>query len=150
VKKYGNLSALGDAWRVPVADLGSFDAVPLPSIGDLRYERYGNVNQVRALDYNLFAQDMFSAWVKSMVSLIRSSGSNQLIDIGQDEGGVTDRVLNQFYSGAGVSFYNEPHLLARRLAAVGFGGSQAAWNTQYHGRNRISASLAARRKLALR
>jgi hypothetical protein len=103
-EKYGNLSALGDAWRVPVADLGSFDAVPLPSIGDLRYERYGNVNQVRALDYNLFAQDMFSAWVKSMVSLIRSSGSNQLIDIGQDEGGVTDRVLNQFYSGAGVSF----------------------------------------------
>jgi hypothetical protein len=103
-QKYGNLSELGDAWRVPVADLGSFDAVPLPSIGDLRYERYGNANQVRALDYNLFAQDMFSAWVKSMVSLIRSSGSNQLIDVGQDEGGVTDRVLNQFYSRAGVSF----------------------------------------------
>jgi hypothetical protein len=39
-----------------------------------------------------------------MVSLIRSSGSNQLIDVGQDEGGVTDRVLNQFYGGAGVSF----------------------------------------------
>ena len=66
--------------------------------------RYGNPDQVRALDYNLFAQDMFSAWVKSMVTLIRSSGSQQLIDVGQDEGGVTDRVLNQFYGGAGVSF----------------------------------------------
>ena len=103
-QKYVSLAALGDAWRVPAADLSSFDAVPLPSIGDLRYERYGNSNQVRALDYNLFAQDMFSDWVKSMVSLIRSSGSNQLIDVGQDEGGVTDRVLNQFYAGAGVSF----------------------------------------------
>jgi glycosyl hydrolase family 42 (putative beta-galactosidase) len=103
-QKYPDLSALGDAWRVPAADLDSFDAIPLPSIADLRYERYGDPNQVRALDYNLFAQDMFSAWVKSMVSLIRSTGSNQLIDVGQDEGGVTDRVLNQFYGDAGVSF----------------------------------------------
>jgi hypothetical protein len=103
-QKYGNLSALGDAWRMPTTELTSLDAIPLPSIGDLRYERYRDPNQVRALDYNLFAQDMFSAWVKSMVSLIRSSGSNQLINVGQDEGGVTDRVLNQFYGGAGVSF----------------------------------------------
>jgi hypothetical protein len=103
-QKYGNLSALGDAWRIPSTELASFDAIPLPSIGDLRYERYRDLNQVRALDYNLFAQDMFSGWVRSMVSLIRSSGSNQLIDVGQDEGGVTDRVLNQFYGGAGVSF----------------------------------------------
>jgi hypothetical protein len=103
-QKYGNLSELGDAWRVPVGDLASFDAVPLPAIGDLHYGRYGNPNLIRALDYNLFAQDMFSAWVKSMVSLIRSTGSNQLIDVGQDEGGVSDRLLNQFYGGAGVSF----------------------------------------------
>jgi len=103
-QKYGNLTALGDAWRVPPGDLADFDDVPLPSLTDLRYERYGHPNQIRTLDYNLFAQDMFSAWVKSMVSLIRSTGSKQLIDVGQDEGGVTDRVLNQFYGGAGVSF----------------------------------------------
>jgi hypothetical protein len=103
-QKYGNLSALSDAWRVPAGDLASFDAVPLPPSANLHYERSGDPNQIRALDYNLFAQDMFSAWVTSMVSLIRSSGSNQLIDVGQDEGGVTDRLLNQFYGGAGVSF----------------------------------------------
>jgi hypothetical protein len=103
-QRYGNLSALGDAWRVPQEDLTAFDAVPLPAIGNLRYQRYGDPNQIRALDYNLFAQDMFGEWVRSMVSLIRSSGSNQSIDVGQDEGGVTDRVLNQFYGGAGVSF----------------------------------------------
>src|SRR5487761_2429953 len=39
-----------------------------------------------------------------MVALIRGIGSQQLIDVGQDEGGVTDRVLNQFYGGSGVSF----------------------------------------------
>jgi hypothetical protein len=103
-QKYGNLSELDDAWRVPTEELANFDAVRLPAIGDLRYGRYGNPNLIRALDYNLFAQDMFSAWVKSMVSLIRSTGSNQLIDVGQDEGGVSDRLLNQFYGGAGVSF----------------------------------------------
>ncbi len=47
---------------------------------------------------------MFSHWVQSMVAVIRQSGSKQLIDVGQDEGGVTNRVLNQFYGLAGVSF----------------------------------------------
>jgi hypothetical protein len=140
-QKYGKLSVLGEAWRVPAEDLASFDAVPLPSIGDLRYERYGNLNQVRTLDYNLFAQDMFSNWVTSMVATIRSSGSTQLIDVGQDEGGVTDRVLNQFYGGAGVSFttnhtyWNDDALLWDSVAAkrpgvpniTGETGYQPAW-----------------------
>jgi len=140
-QKYGKLSVLGEAWRVPAEDLVSFDAVPLPSIGDLRYERYRNPNQVRTLDYNLFAQDMFSNWVTSMVAAIRSSGSTQLIDVGQDEGGVTDRVLNQFYGGAGVSFttnhtyWNDDALLWDSVAAkrpgvpniTGETGYQPAW-----------------------
>jgi hypothetical protein len=103
-QKYVHLAALAEVWRVTPESLSSFDAIPLPAVADLRYERNGNPNQVRALDYNLFAQDMFSGWVKSMVGLIRSTGSKQLIDVGQDEGGVSDRVLNQFYGGAGVSF----------------------------------------------
>jgi hypothetical protein len=103
-QKYVHLAALADAWRVTPETLGSFDAIPLPAVADLHFDRYGDPNQVRALDYNLFAQDMFSGWVKQMVALIHSTGSNQLIDVGQDEGGVTDRVLNQFYGGAGVSF----------------------------------------------
>ncbi len=100
----GKLANLAEAWSVPPEQLGSFDAVPLPPVADLTYNRYRNPNEVRAVDYNLFAQDMFSNWVKSMVTLIRDSGSKQLIDVGQDEGGVTDRVLNQFYGSAGVSF----------------------------------------------
>jgi Beta-galactosidase len=103
-QKYNNIAALADAWAVSPEQLGSFDSVPLPSINDLTYERYRNTVEVRAVDYNLFAQDTFSDWVESMITLIRDLGSKQLIDVGQDEGGVTDRVLNQFYGGAGVSF----------------------------------------------
>jgi hypothetical protein len=104
-QKYDDkLSVLADAWSTPAERLGSFDAVPLPSAADMTYARYGNPREVRALDYNLFAQAMFSDWVRGMVELIHASGSRQLVDVGQDEGGVTDRVLNQFYGGAGVSF----------------------------------------------
>ena len=103
-EKYQDLSALADAWAQTPEQLGSFDTIPLPDVADLTYARYGNPRQVRAVDYNLFAQDMFSRWVQSMVAVIRQSGSSQLIDVGQDEGGVTNRVLNQFYGSAGVSF----------------------------------------------
>jgi hypothetical protein len=114
-QKYdGKLDALANAWRVTPDKLSSpdspssFDAVPLPKAQDLAAgshdNRYGNADEVRALDYNLFAQDLFSDWVRGMVELIRGTGSKQLVDVGQDEGGVTDRVLNQFYGSAGVSF----------------------------------------------
>ena len=104
-QKYsGKLEALASAWRVTPDKLGSFDAIPLPAPKDLAADRYGNPNLVRAVDYNLFAQEMFSDWVRAMVALIRGAGSKQLIDVGQDEGGVMDRVLNQFYGSAGVSF----------------------------------------------
>ncbi len=102
--RYKTVTALGDAWAETPEQLGSFDNIPLPSVDDLTYERHGNPRQVRVIDYNLFAQDMFSHWVKSMVAVIRQAGSSQLINIGQDEGGVTNRVLNQFYGLAGVSF----------------------------------------------
>jgi hypothetical protein len=102
--RYKTLTRLGEAWAETPEQVGSFDNIPLPSADDLTYERHGNPRQVRAIDYNLFAQDMFSHWVRSMVAVIRQAGSSQLINVGQDEGGVTNRVLNQFYGLAGVSF----------------------------------------------
>ncbi|MGC2804885.1 MAG: beta-galactosidase [Candidatus Acidiferrales bacterium] len=103
-KRYGTLANLGAAWAVTPEELGSFDAVPLPSFEDMTFDRYGNARHVRAFDYSLFAQDMFTDWVRSMVTAIRSTGSTQMVDVGQDEGGVKDRVLNQFYAEGGVSF----------------------------------------------
>jgi hypothetical protein len=103
-EKYKDINTLADAWAQTPEQLGSFDSIPLPAVADLNYGRYGNPHQVRAVDYNLFAQDMFSHWVTTMVTTIHQAGSTQLIDVGQDEGGATNRVLNQFYGAAGVSF----------------------------------------------
>jgi len=103
-EKYGKLDVLARAWNVTPEELGSFQAIPLPGQEDLSHERYGNPRLVRAVDYNLFAQEMFRRWVGKMVAAIRSTGSAQLVDVGQDEGGVADRVLNQFFADAGVDF----------------------------------------------
>ncbi len=139
---YATLEALAEAWRVTPAELKSFDAVPLPKVSDLNYDRYGNASEVRAFDYNLFAQDMFSGWVRGMVETIHGSGSKQLINVGQDEGGVSNRLLNQFYATAGVSFttnhtyWNDDALLWDSIAAkrpglpniTGETGYQPAWD----------------------
>ncbi len=103
-KHYASLNALAGAWSTTPEELGSFDAVPVPSIGDLTYDRYGNPRQVRALDYNLYSQEVFRGWVKAMLSTMHAAGSRQIVDVGQDEGGVTNRVLNHFYADTGLSF----------------------------------------------
>ena len=142
-RKYGNLAALASAWAVTPEKLQSFDAVPLPAQTDLAFTRYGNAREVRALDYNLFAQDSFTQWVRTMVTGIHGTGSNQLVNVGQDEGGVTDRVLNQFYASGGVSFttnhtyWKDDALLWDSVAAkrpgvpniVGETGYQPVWST---------------------
>lgn len=141
-QRYSSLTKLADTWRVTPEELGDWKLIPLPKQTDLVYDRYGNAQEVRALDYNLFAQDMFSQWVRGMVGAIRSTGSKQLVDVGQDEGGVTNRVLNQFYATAGVSFttnhtyWQDESLLWDSVAAkrpglpniTGETGYQPAWN----------------------
>jgi hypothetical protein len=103
-QRYGHLDALAKAWSVTPASLGSFRNIPLPRREDMTWTRYGNPNEVRALDYNLFAQQKFWQWAHGMIAAIHATGSRQLTDVGQDEGGVTNRVLNQFYATSGVSF----------------------------------------------
>ncbi len=141
-EKYATIAELAAAWSVPPEDLGSFDSVPLPGEQDLSFSRYGNDRQVRALDYNLFAQEMFTRWVRSMVTAIRGTGSTQLVNVGQDEGGVADRVLNQFYAAGGVAFttnhtyWRDDALLWESLAAkrpgvpniIGETGYQPVWS----------------------
>ncbi len=102
--RYSNIEKLAAAWNTTPQELGSFGNIPLPEVGDLRVTRYGNARESRAFDYNLFAQAMFSRWVEQMVAAIRSTGSRQLVTVGQDEGGVTDRVLTQFFGGAHIDF----------------------------------------------
>ena len=141
-ERYKSLAGLANAWVQTPEELGSFDTLPLPSAADLTYVRHGNPGQVRAVDYNLFAQEIFRRWVRSMVEVIRYTGSTQLIDVGQDEGGVTNRVLNHFYADAGVSFttnhtyWQDDALLWDSIAAkvpgipniTGETGYQPAWS----------------------
>lgn len=142
-QKYGSLAGLASAWTITPEQLQSFDAVPLPAQADLVFSRYRNAREVRALDYNLFAQDSFTEWVRTMVTAIHGSGSKQLVNVGQDEGGVTDRVLNQFYASGGISFttdhtyWHDDALLWDSVAAkrvgipniVGETGYQPVWST---------------------
>lgn len=102
--RYGRIDKLAMAWSTTPDQLGNIDAVPLPTEAQLAFQLEAKVRQVNVFDYNLFAQEMFSKWVRMMVTAFRNAGSHQLIDVGQDEGGVENRVLNQFYGGAGVSF----------------------------------------------
>ena len=103
-KHYGDMRKLAQAWNATPEEIGVFGAIPLPAPESLEPARNGNSDQVRALDYNLFAQDMFRQWVAEMIAAIRSTGSKQLVNVGHDEGGVADRLLNQFYGDAGVAF----------------------------------------------
>ncbi len=160
----GSLGALAEAWRTPATQLGDWHSIALPKQTDLSYERYGNPQEVRALDYNLFAQDMFSAWVRAMVAAIHRAGSTQLINVGQDEGGVTNRLLNQFYATAGVSFttnhtyWQDDALLWDSIAAkrpgmpniTGETGYQPAWNPDGTWRyDELTGSAIEERKWAL-
>ena len=103
-KRYGELRKLSLAWNVIPEEVGTFGAIPLPTTESLEPARNDISEQVRAVDYNLFAQDMFRQWVTEMISAIRSTGSRQLVNVGHDEGGVANRLLNQFYGDAGVAF----------------------------------------------
>ncbi|HEX4007318.1 MAG TPA: hypothetical protein VHX60_14175 [Acidobacteriaceae bacterium] len=55
-------------------------------------------NPLKDYDYALFTQWVFDNWVKRMHALIRGTGSQQLITVGQDEGGVAGRLSPAFYS----------------------------------------------------
>lgn len=99
-KKYASVDALARAWHAEPGELPAFGAIPLPEPGDLQSQRSGATRSVRAIDYNLFAQYAFTRWVEQMAQALRDAGATQLATVGQDEGGVTNRVLNQFYGGA--------------------------------------------------
>jgi hypothetical protein len=103
-KRYQTIDQLALVWRTTPSELKSFEKIPLPSFPDLEFSRAGNPRNVRAVDYNLFAQDAFTHWVNCIIQAIRSTGAQQAITVGQDEGGVADRVLNQFWARSQVSY----------------------------------------------
>jgi hypothetical protein len=103
-RRYNTIGQLARAWRTPPGELGSFEKVPLPDYADLEPARAGNPRILRAVDYNLFAQDAFRQWADTIIQAIRAAGARQAVTVGQDEGGVADRVLNQFWADSRVDY----------------------------------------------
>jgi len=96
----------------PGADLASelrehWNATPDDGLGVPSLQEFADVNifeerrPLKALDFRLFAQEMFRRWVRAMTSALRSNGNTrQLITVGQDEAGTGDSPNPHFFADA--------------------------------------------------
>ena len=101
-KRYPDRAGLAAAWNPSASSVTG--TVPLPE--DLDFTPRGvyvGHNSLKTYDFYLFAQDVFSQWVHDMRQTVRATGSQQLVTIGQDEGGLQDR-LSPWYWGEQVRF----------------------------------------------
>ena len=79
-------------------EMAGEDPLALPKTGAFEADAVrSGFNPLKDYDYTLFTQWVFDSWVKTMRALIRETGSQQLITVGQDEGGVAGRVSPAFY-----------------------------------------------------
>jgi hypothetical protein len=75
------------------------DPLALPKAGAFSPDAVqSGFNPLKDYDYALFTQWVFTNWVNRMRTLIRSTSPEQLVTVGQDEGGVAGRVSPAFYS----------------------------------------------------
>lgn len=96
-QRYGSLQAASNAWHVDLPN----GLVQLPLEADFSARgALSGASPARAYDYNIFAQESFAAWAAQMRDAIRATGSKQLITVGQDEGGVTDRPMPAYFASA--------------------------------------------------
>ena len=97
-KRYPDRAALAAAWRVLPG--GVEGTIPVPQ--EIEFNNRGMYvghNSLKIYDYFLFAQESFAGWVAGMRQTIRATGSQQLITVGQDEGGFADRLSPAFFGG---------------------------------------------------
>jgi hypothetical protein len=81
------------------------EGTSLPSLDDFTDRNlFGPGRPRKAADYKRFSQDMFTAWVRQMTDALRSNGNRaQLVTVGQDEGGLSERP-NPLFFGRSVDF----------------------------------------------
>ncbi|MGA2856216.1 MAG: hypothetical protein ABSE40_05070 [Candidatus Sulfotelmatobacter sp.] len=100
--RYPDRARLAALWNVPAASMEG--TIPLPTEDEFAPRgMYTGTNSLKIHDYFLFAQEKFVAWVSALRAAIRATGSQQLVTIGQDEGGIQDRLSPAFW-GASVDF----------------------------------------------
>lgn len=94
-RRYGDNGSIAAAWNetLPVTGL-----IPAPSEEDFNPQSFSHGGHpLRVHDFYIFAQEQFSSWVALLRDAIRATGSKQLITVGQDEGGGTDRLNPSFW-----------------------------------------------------
>lgn len=100
--KYPDRGALADEWNM--TELTKDQVLPVPTPEEFAQRgMYDGHNSLKLYDFFEFAQQTFAGWVKGIRETIRSTGSEQPITVGQDEGGFDDR-LNPAFFGESVDF----------------------------------------------
>jgi hypothetical protein len=94
--RYPDRATLADDWNLPF--LAPDATLPVP--GEQEFDprgMYSGPNSLKLYDFFEFAQDTFANWVKNLRAAIRATGSEQLVTVGQDEGGFDDRLSPAFF-----------------------------------------------------
>jgi hypothetical protein len=84
LQRYKDRHAIEAAWHTVLAD--GLIAVPTDDDGTAQSANDGKT-PVAVHDFILFTQASFTQWATAMRAAVRDSGSNQLVTVGQDEGG---------------------------------------------------------------
>ena len=120
-QRYSDRAKLAALWNVPPDSIAG--AISLPREDEFSPRgMYTGTNSLRLHDYFVFAQESFAHWASSVRDTIRSTGSQQLVTVGQDEGGIQDRLSPAFW-GQSVDFttnhswWLNDHILWDSLAA---------------------------------
>jgi hypothetical protein len=101
-KRYPDRAKLAALWNVPFESVAGTISLPKEEEFTPRGV-YVGINSLRISDYFLFAQESFAKWASGMRDVIRAAGSQQLVTVGQDEGGIQDRLSPAFW-GSSVDF----------------------------------------------
>jgi hypothetical protein len=95
--RYGSRGAIESSWKTVIGD----ELIPPPGDQDMITASANDGGRPLAVyDFNLFAQESFAAWAQKMRATIRGAGSQQLITIGQDEGGALGSPSPTFFKSA--------------------------------------------------
>jgi hypothetical protein len=119
--RYPDRAKLAALWNVSPGSVAG--TISLPREDEFAPRgMYTGTNSLRLNDYFLFAQESFAQWARTMHDTIRAAGSQQLVTVGQDEGGIQDRLSPAFW-GKSVDFttnhswWHNDYLLWDSLAA---------------------------------
>lgn len=119
--RYPDRAKLATLWNVSPGSVAG--TISLPSEQEFSPRgMYTGTNSLRVYEYDLFAQESFTKWVAVMRDTIRNTGSRQLVTVGQDEGGIQDRLSPAFWGDAvdfttNHTWWQDDHLLWDSLAA---------------------------------